>query len=407
MKALRTILLPLLLPISLLHAQQTSVLFLGNSYTSVNDLPNTFRQLALSLGTEVEVTMYAPGGYTLEDHKFDPATRNLIASQPWDFVVLQEQSQLGAFPSMGQTAPQLAQLIEANNECTWPVLYMTWGRENGDAQSCVSYPFMCTYESMQQALRDNYLNTAVESNAFAAPVGVAWKHVRDDYPWIDLYQDDGSHPTVEGTYLAACVFYCTLFRQSCAGAYFQAGLPIATAVILRDVATATVLDSAETWNLNVPNGTDASFLVTNEPWTNDVTCHHPGQGMHEWTCTNGQIFSGPDVTFTFDDPGIFIITHIYADPCGNSDTATWFVEATPVGIVQGTMPGSCTVLAAGPAMIDATGRGILWVSDLQGRTILTQQLNGEQLRLTCPTGLHLWWIDDGTGLRSSGKILVP
>ena len=50
------------------HAQQTSVLFIGNSYTYVNDLPNTLRQLALSLDDTMTVASSAPGGYTLFQH---------------------------------------------------------------------------------------------------------------------------------------------------------------------------------------------------------------------------------------------------------------------------------------------------------------------------------------------------
>ncbi|MCB0764529.1 MAG: hypothetical protein KDB84_07475, partial [Flavobacteriales bacterium] len=82
-----------------MHAQQTSVLFIGNSYTYVNDLPNTFRQLALSLGDTVVVGSSAPGGYTLFQHSTYAPTLAAIASRPWDYMVMQEQSQLGALPA--------------------------------------------------------------------------------------------------------------------------------------------------------------------------------------------------------------------------------------------------------------------------------------------------------------------
>jgi hypothetical protein len=62
--------LPLLLLATALPApaQSTSVLFIGNSYVGTNDLPNMFRQLALSLGDTVTVASVAPGGYTLYQH---------------------------------------------------------------------------------------------------------------------------------------------------------------------------------------------------------------------------------------------------------------------------------------------------------------------------------------------------
>jgi hypothetical protein len=89
---MRLALFVLLLAALPVRAQQTDVLFIGNSYTATNDLPNLFRQIALSLGDTVNTTMQAPGGYTLANHLFDPATQNAIASQQWDYVVLQEQS---------------------------------------------------------------------------------------------------------------------------------------------------------------------------------------------------------------------------------------------------------------------------------------------------------------------------
>src|SRR5512135_2083048 len=72
----------------------TRVLFIGNSYTYVNDLPSTFVQLARSGGHEVEVGVAAPGGWTLADHARSPETLSTLNSAKWDFVVLQEQSQI-------------------------------------------------------------------------------------------------------------------------------------------------------------------------------------------------------------------------------------------------------------------------------------------------------------------------
>src|SRR6266508_2456679 len=79
------------------NAQDTSctrVLFIGNSYTFVNDLPNTFAKLARSGGHKVEMGMSAQGAWTLNDHLRSPETLNLLNSAGWNFVVLQEQSQI-------------------------------------------------------------------------------------------------------------------------------------------------------------------------------------------------------------------------------------------------------------------------------------------------------------------------
>lgn len=392
-------------------AQQTSVLFLGNSYTTVNDLPGTFQQLALSLGDTVITELYAPGGWTLEDHSADPAALALIASQPWDFVVMQEQSQLGALPSditnTESSAIQLIEAMEANYECTYPVFYMTWGRQNGDDLNCPNFPYMCTYTGMQQALIDNFVALANWNDSYTAPVGAAWKVVRETHPEIMLYQADGSHPSVAGTYLAACVFYCTIFQQSCEGATFTSSLDPATAAILRNIATSTVLDEPLTWNLDVPNGTSA-LLDGFSGDANSITLIHHGQGTHLWTCTNGESFTTATVTFTFTTSDTYFVTHTYNDPCGNSDTVTLTFNIV-VGMNELEAARRCNVFSGSPSTIEVHGvdkGSTLILFDAKGRTVLQEQVNGDPGMISSPSGPHFWRIVDRSGTVYSGSVVV-
>ena len=340
-----------------LFAQQTSVLFIGNSYTYVNDLPNTMRELALSLGDDVTVASSAPGGYTLFQHSTYAPTLSALGSQQWDFVVMQEQSQLGALPTdvtnteIGAT--QLVTAIEANDECTYPVFYMTWGRQNGDDQNCANFPFMCTYDGMQQGLRDNYIALGEYNDGYVAPVGSAWKVVRDTHPLINLYAADGSHPSVEGTYLAACVFYCTLFQESCVGASFNSSLQADTAAILRNIASATVLGEPLTWNLDVPSGTSA-LLDGSSVGPDYITLIHNGAGTHVWTCSNGQSFTTGTVTFTFTTSATYTVTHTYNDPCGNTDTVTLTFNIV-VGVEEQEGLSRYKVFAGSTGMLEVRG----------------------------------------------------
>src|SRR5512140_446441 len=82
------------------HETCTRVLFIGNSYTYVNDLPGTFAGLARAGGHKVETGMAAEGGWTLADHVQSTQTMNLLNSENWDYAVLQEQSQI---PSVAQS----------------------------------------------------------------------------------------------------------------------------------------------------------------------------------------------------------------------------------------------------------------------------------------------------------------
>ncbi len=215
----RLILIAFIALSSICFAQTKSILFIGNSYTYSNGgVDVMLKNIALAEGDTLYTESLAIGGAKFSDFCNNSETFERIRSRAWDYVVLQEQSQLPAFPpSQVETecypyAKRLCDSIRANDSCTQILFFMTWGRENGDQDNCANYPPLCTYDGMQQRLRESYVQMADDNNAIVGPVGLAWKYVRDHYPEINLYQSDGSHPSVEGTYLAALTFRSILFQ---------------------------------------------------------------------------------------------------------------------------------------------------------------------------------------------------
>ncbi|MDD2635787.1 MAG: T9SS type A sorting domain-containing protein [Bacteroidales bacterium] len=236
------------------ESQTKSVLFLGNSYTSYNGgVDQVLKQIATSKGDVVEALSSTPGGSTFSNHCTNATSLNYIKNREWDYVVLQEQSLLPSFPPAQVEAESypyaeiLCDSIKSNSVCTTPVFFMTWGRENGDAGNCEIYSPLCTYEGMQWRLRQSYVEMAELNGGIISPVGMVWKSVRDNHPEIDLYQSDESHPSNNGTYLAACTFYATLFNKSPEGADYPATVTPETAAILQTAAWAVVNDSIDTW----------------------------------------------------------------------------------------------------------------------------------------------------------------
>jgi len=231
------------------------VLFIGNSYTYVNNLPQLVADIALSKSDTVVYDSNTPGGYTFNMHSQDATTLQKIKSQQWDVVILQAQSQEPAFsPSqvMSQTYPyakKLCDSIRANNPCTEILFYMTWGRKNGDASNCGFYAPVCTYIGMQARLRESYMMFSDSFQTSVAPVGVAWKNFRNAYPTIDLYQPDESHPSLHGSYLAACVFYSSIFKKTSVGSSYNPSLPSTDLANIQTISSQTVLDSVSVWNL--------------------------------------------------------------------------------------------------------------------------------------------------------------
>ena len=178
------------------------VLFIGNSYTYVNALPRLTQRLAASASQAqpMTVAMITPGGATLEQHWKDGTARRMIEQGGWTYVVLQEQSlrPIQDREKLFTYARLFDAAIKQAGAAT--VFYLTWARENRP--------------ETQAALTEAFLDLAEELDAAVAPVGVAWQDVRRETPTPSLYFRDGSHPGPTGTYLAACVFYATLFGQS-------------------------------------------------------------------------------------------------------------------------------------------------------------------------------------------------
>jgi len=236
----------------IVHAQDSlSVLFIGNSYIYSNDLPGILNNLTISLGDEINYDTKVNGGFTFSNHLNDSQTHVKIKSKPWDFVVLQGQSQEPSFPYAqvnANTLPQavaLADSVYANRYCSNVLYFMTWGRENGDQQ----WDSINTFYKMNDRLRSAYLRIMDSAQASVSPVGSVWRYVRDNEPTIQLYSADGSHPSLAGTYLAACTFYSSLFRKSPVASSYTAGLDPGVASFLRNAAATVILDSLEAWKL--------------------------------------------------------------------------------------------------------------------------------------------------------------
>ncbi|MEM7163043.1 MAG: DUF4886 domain-containing protein [Bacteroidota bacterium] len=202
-----------------LNSQSKNVLFLGNSYTAFNNLPLLTANVAESMGDSIYQDRNTPGGHTLEGHSTNPTSLALIEEGIWDYVVLQEQSQRPSFP-IGQVeqevfpfAETLNEHILTHNSCAETMFYMTWGRKNGDGGNCPFWPPVCTYDGMDSLLNLRYRMMGEMNEAIVSPVGAVWNYIRSNYPDIELYNPDESHPSQKGSYAAAVTHYTSMFRK--------------------------------------------------------------------------------------------------------------------------------------------------------------------------------------------------
>ncbi|MCB0560337.1 MAG: hypothetical protein H6573_00500 [Lewinellaceae bacterium] len=78
---------------------------------------------------------------------------------------------------------------------------------------------------------------AEQIGARTAPVGPAWRYMQAHHPEVELFNPDAIHPSMEGSYLAACCLYATIFNNDPNQLSYDYVLPPEVAALLRKVAS--------------------------------------------------------------------------------------------------------------------------------------------------------------------------
>lgn len=175
-------------------------LFIGNSFTARNDVPGLIARLAAARNCTFEHTLVSAGGASLRRHWNKGDAQRILTSSPFDFVVLQEQSTLPVKNAgrMHESVRLFDTVVRAAGART--LLYMTWARKH-EPQN-------------QQVIADAYTSIGAEIGAAVAPAGLAWERFMAANASPALHDKDMSHPTLAGSFLAACVLFRTLFDAS-------------------------------------------------------------------------------------------------------------------------------------------------------------------------------------------------
>jgi hypothetical protein len=221
------------------------VLFIGNSLTFVNEMPAMIGRLAAAAGARRRFgyRRETPGGYGFSEHLSTGQYRRQLVPGAWDFVVLQDQGQRASWRAPAQLenefyAPARNLVRELGGQGLRTVFYQTFARRDGDGTNDASD----TYDAMQDRINAGYANIGRELRVPVVPVGASWRIVRAEHPDLPLWVPDGLHPTVAGSYLAACAFYAYFYGLSPTGNPYDAGLGAALARTLQDAATRAWVD---------------------------------------------------------------------------------------------------------------------------------------------------------------------
>ena len=228
---------------SVAAAASVSVLFVGNSLTSTNDLPNVFKKFAAESALHLDVDVHAvtAGGATLSDQwKAGQAVAQLREQHP-NFLILQGQSVEPLSASQNFFHYARVFKAEADQVKTKTVLFSTWARPASDP----FYKEMASGGSpieMQTRLNSAYATLAQNIGAVLAPVGSAFERTERDAPTITLLNGT-QHPSPAGTYLAAAVLFRVVFNSSPIGSTYFGGLPQTAAHTLQRIADSIPLNT--------------------------------------------------------------------------------------------------------------------------------------------------------------------
>lgn len=376
------IILVLILALFQLGSAQVTkkVLFIGNSYTAVNNLPVMVNEMATSTGKILEYDSNTPGGFRFINHATNATTLAKITSNNWDYVVLQAQSQEAALSQIQMQsevfpyATTLSDLIRQNNSCSQPLFYMTWGRQYGDLGNCPYLPWVCTYEGMDDVIRDSYEFMADENNAELAPVGAVWRYLRANNSNINLYSNDESHPSIEGSYAAACALYTMIYKTDPTLISWNSTLTTSIAASIKQAAKTIVFDQMSLWDFTV-NPADANF-------TEDIQ-----GGVVSFNNTSADFDAllwdfGDGITSIENNP-----THIYANTgfytatlttfkCGKSNQFSKVVEISTILSTDGTEKSAFVTLFPNPT---SGNFEITFTTNFQKAQIEIYAMNGTKL----------------------------
>ena len=231
------------------------VLMIGNSLTGTYDTPGIIQELADSSGVDLYIQKAIFPGRDLAEIIYQTNTLDRIGYQKWDYVVLQDGHYEIAFPEdhhhIFPPFQELKSAIQTNHSETKIILFLDWSMPDGVYYGDGYY----TFDEFQGHIRNGALVFADQMDFLVAPISVAVSTVVAERPEIDLFHYDDIHPSREGSFLQACVYYSVIFRQSSEGIDVRRTLTVEDASYLQRVASATVLDSLLLWNISPPEST--------------------------------------------------------------------------------------------------------------------------------------------------------
>ena len=229
--------------------QPSTILLIGNSYLYYNNslhnhLKRIVEEKVVGFDGSSSVKSSTIGGSRLKHHDVDRliSPQSISKIKKFDLVILQGgSSESLSKKNRKEFAYHAKKHINAiNNIDSDAALYMT---------HAYIRPHDRYVENQIDIINKTYTEVGNENNVLVIPVGLAFDLAYKEQPNIKLHDRDGTHPSLLGTYLAACTVFASIYNQSPIGIeydYFgsieKSDKLFAKAKLAANVAFAPILD---------------------------------------------------------------------------------------------------------------------------------------------------------------------
>lgn len=180
------------------------VLFIGNSHTFYNDMPQIFKNICDEKGKDVEVAMQAFGGKTYGWHYGQMTElRFALMYGGFDYIIMQQAAH-SPCPAKEETLADGGKIIELARKCgVTPIQTMPWAEKRDPDH--------------QKGMYDIYNTLSEMYGVKLAYAGNVFEDVFYNHPEIDMYWKDGEHASPYGSYTIAMSVYAAIFGESVKG----------------------------------------------------------------------------------------------------------------------------------------------------------------------------------------------
>lgn len=311
----------------------TKVLFIGNSITYFNDMPNTFEDIANSLGNTTEVTVYAPGGTGFIHHVNDANVYSHFRQGDWDYVILQPGSNEspGYSEPIDQTLARariLKDSVVAYNPCAkilfYEISYGVWGSSQGNLD---------TYNETMDLIRANLELLADSTELAFVPAGESVRTVWNTDQTTLLWGSAGDiHPNAKGSYIIACTFYSAIFQSPSSGSNITTSLTPTEAVNYQLLADTITLNNLSDWRINTYDQfTDFEFNVDGQDVVFNSLSEHIDSLV--WNLGDGNTNQLDSFNYSYNTDGDYTVTlTTYKNNCEQTVSKT--VQVSNLGVEE-------------------------------------------------------------------------